>query len=493
LKIETELCEDHQVKLTVEIDVETFEKSKHRTARKIAKQIKVPGFRPGKAPYGVILRQVGEETIHEEAIKTLVDEIYPQAIKEAGIEAAGSGKLESVSEQAPHIFEFVIPLKPEIELGDYKAISLPYEPPEIGEEDVDGVVEHLQGQHSLLEPVERPAEEGDVVFINISGQRTGIEDENDATLFEDRFSSAVIQTQETDEWPFPGFSKHLIGLSDKDEKTINYTYPEDHDDEELRGVEAAFHVVVTNIQSRSLPKLDDEFAKTAAGIDTLEELRTNIKNSLKAQALADYITKYNEEIIDQLIEESIIKYPPQLLENEKEDFINRFEHHLAQQGVSKDLYLQTRDINEEALDEEITLAAESQLKSKLVLLEVAKVADLQIDIEKLEAETKRTIAAISKDISAKDAKNFVTKEYISVMTARIAEEQLINQAADYLQTIAKGELLSEESDEPEDEGGEAQPEEDAQPEATTQESDSASEAETTAPEGEQTPESEVNT
>ncbi len=492
MKIETEFREDHQVKLTVEIDVANFEKAKHKTARKIAKRIKIPGFRPGKAPYGVILRQVGEEAITEEALKVLVDEIYPQAIEEAGIEAAGSGTLESVPEQAPYIFEFVIPLKPKIELGDYKAISLPYAPPETNEDDVDVIIENLRERHSLLEPVERPAEENDIIFITMGGRRTDIEYEHAATLFEDHLSSAVIQPPKSDEWPFPGFSQHLTGLSAKDEKTITYTYPEDHSDETIKGVEVEFHVIVTNIQSRLLPKLDDEFAKTAAGIDTIEELRANIKANLILQALADYNTTYNETIINQLIEESVIKYPQQILENEKDDFTNRFEGQLAQQGNSMNLYMQTRGIDEETLDKEITLAAETQLKQKLVLIELAEVEDLQIDPEQLDAKLKGTISVATKNLSSKDAKKYTTKEFVSALSARITEEMLIEKAAEYLRAIAKGELLPEESGEPEDEGGEAQPEEDAQPEETSQESDSTSEAEVIVLEGEKPPESKVN-
>ncbi|MBU1661142.1 MAG: trigger factor, partial [Chloroflexi bacterium] len=428
----------------------------------------------------------------EEALKVLVDEIYPQAIEEAGIEAAGSGKLEKVDELDPPTFEFIIPLKPEIDLGDYKSINFPYEPPETSDVDVDEVIKNIQKQRALLKPVKRPAEEGDIVFINIGGRRTDIEDENNAALFEDRFSSAVIQTQETDEWPCPGFSQQLIGLSAEDEKNISYTYPEDYDDEELRGVEAAFHVVVTNIQSRSLPKLDDKFAKTAAGIDTIKELRANIKVNLILQALADYNTTYNETILNQLIEESVIKYPQQILENEKDDFTNRFEGQLAEQGNSMNLYMQTRGIDEETLDKEITLAAETQLKQKLVLIELAEVEDLQIDLEQLDAKLKGTISVATKNLSSKDAKKYTTKEFVSALSARITEEMLIEKAAEYLRAITKGELIPEESGEPEDAGGEAQPEDDTQPEETSQESVSTSETEVIVLEGENPPESKVN-
>ncbi|MFH1632474.1 MAG: hypothetical protein ABIG63_00485, partial [Chloroflexota bacterium] len=182
----------------------------------------------------------------------------------------------------------------------------------------------------------------------------------------------------------------------------------------------------------------------------------------------------------------------QILENEKDDFTNRFEGQLAEQGNSMNLYMQTRGIDEETLDKEITLAAETQLKQKLVLIELAEVEDLQIDLEQLDAKLKGTISVATKNLSSKDAKKYTTKEFVSALSARITEEMLIEKAAEYLRAITKGELIPEESGEPEDAGGEAQPEDDTQPEETSQESVSTSETEVIVLEGENPPESKVN-
>jgi len=223
LKIEKEIRTDHQIKLTVEIDSDPFEKAKHRAARQLAKRVKIPGFRPGKAPYGVILRTVGEGAVVKQAMEILIEEQYPKIIEEAEIKPYGPGTLEKVPELDPPTLEFVIPLEAEVELGDYKSINFPYQVPETSDEDLDKSLEQIQKQNVRRETAERPAKIGDVVFIQISARRTDAENKTEATLIENRFSSATIEEAENEyEWPYPGFSKELIGLSAQEEKTIEY-------------------------------------------------------------------------------------------------------------------------------------------------------------------------------------------------------------------------------------------------------------------------------
>ncbi len=137
MKIEKEVLEDQQVKFTVEVDSDQVEASKRKAAKKIARRVKVPGFRPGKAPYQVIQRQVGDEAILEESIEILVNEVYPQVIKDAEIDPYGPGNLENVPSLDPVTLEFIVPLMPEVEVADYHAIRLPYEPPEITDTEIE--------------------------------------------------------------------------------------------------------------------------------------------------------------------------------------------------------------------------------------------------------------------------------------------------------------------------------------------------------------------
>ncbi len=158
MKIDTQPLEDHQIKLTVEVEPKPFEESKQRAARKLARQAKIPGFRPGKAPYPVIVRHIGEPAIVEEAIEILVNDIYPEAIKEANIEAYGPGYLEQIVSIDPPTFEFIVPLRAEVVLGDYHSVRLPYDQTDIPPEQVDEVVKNLArktGDHRAGRPRSR--------------------------------------------------------------------------------------------------------------------------------------------------------------------------------------------------------------------------------------------------------------------------------------------------------------------------------------------------
>jgi trigger factor len=463
LKIEKEYRDDHQVKLTVELETGPFESAKRRAARQIAKRIKIPGFRPGKAPYGVILRQVGEGNIVEQALEILIEEQYPEIIKEAEIEPYGPGTLENVPELDPPTLEFIVPLDSEVVLGDYKSISKPYETPVTSDEDVDSALQQIREQHAARESVERSAEKGDIVFMRVSGVRNDVEDEDEATIVEERFSSSIIkENEEEGEWPFPGFSKELVGLSAEDEKTISYKYPEDHKDEDLQGVQAEFKIVVTNIQSQVLPEINDELAKNASEFETLEEWKADLKVNLTEQALATYAEEYDDQVLDHIISESTIKFPPQVIEREKEEILRGIEYRLAQQGLNKDLYLQIRGLDEEGLDDEITPVAEERVKRALVLMKIAKAEEIQADPEGVQLETRRTVDAISSSMTPNEAKKFTKSAYIPNLMGNILVDMVTQKTMDYLRATAKGEPWPSEEDQPEEEMGEEQPTEEVQ-------------------------------
>jgi trigger factor len=276
LKIDSERLEEHQVKLTVEFDDETFEGAKRRAARQIAKRTKIPGFRPGKAPYHIIVRTVGEQAVIERGIEFLIDDQYPKIIEEAEIDPHGPGQLEDVVSFDPLVLEFLVPLAAEVELGDYRSIRIPYELEEIDNDDVDEVLDNLRQSQAIEEPAERPAQEGDRIFLDMSGKRVVLEEGVDEIVIQERQHSVIIQPEEVEdsiEWPYAGFSREIIDMSAGDEKTFTYTFSEDSNFESLAGVPVEFHVQVDEIKSRTLPEFDDEFAQSIGEFETLTDLR----------------------------------------------------------------------------------------------------------------------------------------------------------------------------------------------------------------------------
>jgi len=469
LKIEQEILEDHRVKLNVEIEGEPWESAKHQAARRLAKRVKIPGFRPGKASYPVIVRSVGEGAIIEQALDILLDDIYPKILEEAKINPYGPGKVEELKEYDPPKFEIIVPLQPEIQLSDYKALEVPYKPPEVGDEEVEEILENLRQRNARNEPVQRPAEPGDIIYMRVSGKRLDVEDETEAVIYDRQFSSARLgqENSATDRQFFEGFSNQLIGLSPQDRKTFTHTFPDDYDDEDLQGTKVEFEVIVTNVQAYSLPELNDEFAQTISDFDTLNDLRQDIRSRLQDQANQDYDDEYEGEVIEKLIADCVISYPREVVEYEKDDILANLDYRLSQQNLDQDTYLQVRGLSKEELDEEIAQTAEDNVRRKLLLYKVADVEKIVPDAEKLSRTTEEAIEVITSDMTPKQVKDWEKGGKLANLLTNITADLTLRKTVEYLVAIAKGEPLPEaeaqvenetpiEETEPESEGDESE-------------------------------------
>lgn len=442
MKIDTQPLEDHQVKLTVEVEPKPFEESKQRAARKLARQVKIPGFRPGKAPYPVIVRHIGEPAIIEEAIEILVNDVYPEAIKEANIEAYGPGSLEQIISIDPPTFEFIVPLRAEVTLGDYHSIRLPYEQKEITPEMVEEAVKNLQERQAIIEPVYRPAQEGDIVRVQVRADHIDPVEDQPAALINNRPLSLVIETEESEnpmEWPFQGFSRRLLGMSAGEETHFFYTFPEENEYESLRSIEAEFFLTIVQVSSRSLPDRDEEFAKSVGDYASMDELSEAIRQDLEKQTRDEYNQDYEDKILEEVIERSTIKYPPQMLEQEIKAVLSRLENNLAQQNLDIDLYLKTRQMDMDSLKDELKPIAETRLKKTLVLLEVAEAEKINVDPQALQSETSRTLNELSTLMEQKDFRSLIqTNENRSNLVSSIMMEMIISRTQERLREIAQG-------------------------------------------------------
>ena len=390
MNIEKQIREDHHAQLTVQVEADRLEGIKRRAASRLARRVKIPGFRPGKAPYPVIVRHLGEAAILEEAIELLVAEIYPEVIKETGINPYGPGKLENVSATEPLTLEFSVPLKAEAVLGDYHSIKIAYELEQVADQDVNDVLEDLRERHAIIEPVDRAAQVGDLVTMKLRATGLAADAEPAVELIPERSSSVIIRPEDASSkpgaWPFPGFSHHLIGMRAGDEKLLEYTFPEDSLYEALRGVQAQFYVKIEAVKSRQLPELDDDFAKTVGEYDTLEALKADIRESLEEQARTAYHKVYDEKILDAAIEQTTFKYPPEMVDDEVDTLINELQQRLERQGMDIDLYLKSRGIDMKAFREEVRPIAEDRIKRALFLVEFGKAEKVEVKPEELEQE-----------------------------------------------------------------------------------------------------------
>ncbi len=446
MKIEQQLLEDQQVKLIVELEPEVLDAAKHKAAREIARKAKIPGFRPGKAPYGIVERYAGEAAVLEDAIDILIKDYYPKIIDESGIKPYGAGRLDKIVSTDPPKFEFIVPLDAEVELPDYRAIRQPYELAPVDEKEVEKVIENMRQQQAIIEPVERPAQEGDEVTVKLSGKRKQVEEGGSDVLIRERSVPVVILAENPekdestgDEWPFPGFSRNLIGLSVGDEKTIDYTFPGDSNFDQLRGQEAAFQGKVEAVKSRTVPELTDDLAQTLGEYENVEALRKDVRARLEERATHEYNDQYDEKLMDELLKGVTVKYPPQMLENELESTIHQLEDRLASQKIDMNTYLKSRNMDMEALRKELTPVAESRLKRMLVMFEVAQKEKIQVSNEAVQKETMNTLNLYYNSLEPKQAKKGPSRELVSSLMSNITADLLVKNTSDRLRSIAKGE------------------------------------------------------
>jgi trigger factor len=451
LKIETQITEDHQSLLKVEVDADTVQEAQQRAARKIAQRARIPGFRPGKAPYSVILRTFGPEAVFEQAVELLVDEVYPKAVEESEIKTAGPGSLENIISKDPLVLEFKAPLAPEVELGDYASIRRPYEPKTIEEADVDRAIEELRDSQAVLEPVERPVGFGDVVTVKLSANRLSVEEDKNPVLINERSMPITVKGAaaadvlpadgEPDEWPFPGFSLNLVGMSAGEEKSILYTYDQESGFTSLRGTEAEFHVSVEEVKSRTLPDVDDDFAVSmGAEYPDVAALRSAVREALERQSMEIYNQEYDQAVIAEAVQGAVFKFAPQTLDEEVHSALHDLEARLEQQGIEMEMYLKVRKLTPEKLEEELRPQAEERLKQTLLLFKLAEVENIQIDRMELQQELQRTTSSLMQTMSKKEAQQLNDRRVMGRLASSVMEEMLSRRSMERLRDIASGKI-----------------------------------------------------
>ena len=314
MNIEKLYQEDHSVKLIVEIDQEKMNTYKRRAATKISSKSKVPGFRPGKAPYDIIIRQFGDAAVTEQAVDQLIDAEYSNILKEADVNPGASGTLESVDNLEPPKFTFRIPLAPQVELGEYHSIRLPYEWTAPEQKDVDAALEELRQMYAATENVDRAIETGDYVSVDVKSETT--------ELNRTGFATFVRKEDRDTEWPYNGFAKELVGLKAGESKTISHEFPAEWEVEELRGKSVQIEAAVKTVRGVILPDVDDEFAKKTGAGETVDALKEAVKLDVEKRSRDAYDDKYFIELIEKIKEGTTIKFHAHSIEHEAEHVLS---------------------------------------------------------------------------------------------------------------------------------------------------------------------------
>jgi trigger factor len=432
LKTEKTLRDDHQAEIIVEFEQDELQQYKKRAARMIAKQAKVPGFRPGKAPYDVIERLYGDDAIKQQAVEIMVDEKYSDVLTAAEVEPAAAGKLEEIISTEPPKFKFLVPLSPVVELGDYKAIRKDYSPEPVSEDEVEQVINNMRKSFATAEPANRPAENGDLVYIKISGNLTNPAEGEDPQIIKDSATQVVIGDNDPRSgggWPFSGFAEQLIGMSEGEEKSILHTYEEDSPYKNLSGKTVDYQVTIQSVKYLKLPELDEKFIKMMGNYESVEDMRAAIRADLEAHYKEEFDDKYLSDVVDEIVEKSTVKYPPQLVDEEIKTILDKFNADLAEQRMDMDTYLKVRNLEKaQFIESEIRPAAQRRLERSLVMDQVGKSENIKLDETELQNSVKKTLEILRQ---RPDFKKFNNKRNLQNITNSITVDtawHMLNQS-----------------------------------------------------------------
>lgn len=447
MKLEKINREDQQVQIIAELEENILEQFKQKAARKISNSAKIPGFRPGKAPYNVILRLYGNDVIEKQAEELLIDDIYPKVIDQEGIKPSGPGTLEKVISIHPPKFSFVIPLEPEVKLGDYLSIRQEYKVPEVSEKEVDDYIHRLQTSYATAEPAERPANTGDLVYFKLTGKYAEPAENEDAEFLKETPSQVLIGDKNFEEnnFPFIGFDHELIGLAANAEKEIKHTFPKDYDAENLQGKKVIFKVIVQSIKSMKLPELNDDFAKMVGNFESFEKFQANMRSQLEFTSKQQYEKTYFNSLFEKMRDLAMIKYPPQMLDHEIEHALESVQKELAAQKLDLDTYLKANNSKkEDFIKEKITPIAKNRLEQSLIFEEFARLEKIQLEKDELSKAFDQTVQEMQMTTDFQKLQKKMAPRQLSNAIALEAANRLMNdRILSRLKDIATGEAAKE--------------------------------------------------
>ena len=382
MKIETKRLEDCQMALTIEVDEERTQRALRNAARRISRQAKIPGFRPGKAPYNVVARMFGKEVLYQEVVDELGDAVYQEALEETGLEPFDQATITDY-ETDPLVLKMVVPLAPVIELGDYQQMRLEPERETAREEEVNEALIRIQEQNTFWEPVKRPAQWDDLAIVDIEGTVKG------ETVVGNKGRELILEADSPD--PLPGFSDELLGMTVNEQREFTLTYPEEFENKELAGQPVRFEVHLHDLKEKVVPGLDDDLARTVGSYETLEDLKAELRRELQANAEQEFANR----AWTALVERSQIEFPPVMLEKEIDGWLREFDRSLKRQKLNLDNYLKMRKLTEEEFRTEVSPQVGERLKRSLALSKFIELEGFEIESGRVEEALGR-MAAIAR-------------------------------------------------------------------------------------------------
>jgi len=373
-----------QKEISVEISIEEMEKFMNNALDKLAKNIKLDGFRNGKVPKDVAEKQLGDAAIFEEASHEAIEKSYSEIIEENKLNPLGQPKAE-ITKAAPNNsleYKIVISVMPEVKLGDYKTVFGKMEVNKIDDEMIEKELKTLQKKKASYLTKDESAEKGDRVEID----------------FETRVGGVKLEGGESKNHPLIigqgkfifGFEDNLVGMKKDEEKEFDLVFPENYK-KDLAGKKASFKVKINLVQKVNLPEINDEFAKGLGKFENLEELKKSVKKGMTMEEEGKAKEKLRGELINQVVEKTTVEIPETLVESELTNMVNEFKNNITQTGIEFEEYLKNVNTNLEKLKSEWQPMAEKRTKTGLVMREISVQEEIKINDEEIEQRVNETL------------------------------------------------------------------------------------------------------
>ena len=389
MKVTAENGENQQVTLTIEVEAAEVSKAVERAAKRLANRVNIPGFRKGKAPRKIVERNVGMDALLQEAFDLIAPKAFSDALDDQKIDPVTRPNIDIVTleEGKNLVFKATVTPRPEVKLGDYKGLKVEKAAAEVSDEDVEKQLKNFQDRQGKM--VEAP-------------EGAAVEDGDFTTLdFEGFVDGEAFEGGKGQDYPLqigsgsfiPGFEEQLVGAKVGEEKEVKVKFPEEYHSAELAGKDAMFKCTVRSIKHKELPEIDDELAKKVSTFQTLDELKADIRKNLLENAEKKAENDQKTAVIEQATENITVDIPAVMIDNCVTSMIQEMAMRLEQQGMKLEQYLQYAGTDIAKIREDYRETAEKNVKTDLMLEEVAKAEDIKVEAKDLDAEVAGMAAA----------------------------------------------------------------------------------------------------
>ena len=409
--------------LKVSLDKNRWQELQEKALDKLAKNVQIDGFRKGSAPKNLVVKQIGEGSIFNEAIDMVANDAYQFGVNEQGLKPVGQASLD-VSELSKEAItlDFTVPVEPEVKLSDYQSVKVEKPAIEVNDSDLEKEMDRLRNDFAELVVSEEAAENGDTVVIDFEGFKEDV-------AFEGGKGENYPLELGSNSF-IPGFEEQLVGSKKEQELDINVTFPEDYQVADLAGAPVVFKVKVHEVKKRQLPELNEEFVKDLSkeGVESVEQLKEYVLNDLTTRKEQEANQAFEEELLSKVVDPSEVEIPDVMIEDETKHMFEDFKQRLEQQNYTLELYTQLTGQSEEFLKEQLSKDAEKKIKLRLVLEAIAQEQAFEATEEQLEEE----YTAISKNygIELDQVKQIIHKEVV-------LKEWRLKSALDFLKENAQ--------------------------------------------------------